>query len=89
MSGSCKRRPGSEHAAEIIQKMISGRNPYHKAWPPDNRDNRSTFPCYRLRVEERTDNNNAEPFIFNRTLGDPGDYEVRAPNSQPSAITER
>ena len=90
MSGSCKREPASDHAAEIIQQMMSGRNPYPKAWPPDNRDSRSTFPCYKLQVEARTDNDKAEPFIFNRNLGDPGDYEVKAPIfAATSAIAKR
>ena len=79
MSKRCKRSPASKHAEEIIYKMSNGRNPYAKPWPPDNRDYRSTFPCYKLQIEARTDNDKAEPFIYNRDLGDPGDYEVKAP----------
>ena len=90
LSGECNLTPGSAHAAAIIQKMAKGRNPYPKPWPPDNRDSRSTFPCYKLHVEARADNNKAEPFIFNRNLGDPGDFEMRAPTFTAStAIAKR
>ena len=89
MAQTCVGCPASDHARNIITRFSTGKNPYDKPWPVDAKDRKSKFPCYRLKVSIRDENDQAEPFVYNRELGEPVDHEVRVPSSAVSKFREK